>query len=88
LFGVLVVILGFYHAADYLKGLARALDPKQEERATEQAEQWCRLLKAEGGAATLAVLRAWDGPARPSAALREQWQQVEGYFENNLLRME
>jgi hypothetical protein len=84
----LVVILDFYHAADYLKELARALYPKQEEQAKGQAEQWCRLLKAEGGAATLAVLQAWDWPARPSAALREQWQKVQGYFQNNLHRME
>jgi hypothetical protein len=84
----LVVILDFYHAADYLKDLARVLYPKQEEQAKEQAEQWCRLLKAEGGAATLAVLREWDWPARPSAALREQWQKVEGYFQNNLHRMD
>jgi hypothetical protein len=84
----LVVILDFYHAADYLKELARALYPKQEEQAQEQAEQWCRLLKTEGGAATLAVLREWDWAARPSAALRDQWQKVQGYFENHLHRME
>jgi hypothetical protein len=82
------VILDFYHAADYLKELARALYPKQEEQAREQAEQWCRLLKAEGGATTLAVLQEWDWPARPGAALREQWQKVQRYFENNLHRME
>ena len=84
----LVVILDFYHAADYLKELARALHSKEEEKAKEQAEQWCRLLKSEGGATTLAVLREWDWPARPGAALREQWQKVQGYFENNLHRME
>jgi hypothetical protein len=83
-----VVILDFYHAADYLKELARALYPHQEEQARAQAEQWCRLLKAEGGAATLAVLREWDWPTRRSAALREQWEKVEGYFENKLHRME
>jgi hypothetical protein len=84
----LVVILDFYHAADYLKELARALYPQQQEQARQQAEQWCRLLKAEGGAATLAVLREWDWPSRPNAALREQWEKVEGYFENHLHRME
>jgi hypothetical protein len=45
----LVVILDFYHAADYLKELARALYPKHAEQAQAQAEEWCRLLKAEGG---------------------------------------
>jgi hypothetical protein len=84
----LVVILDFYHAANYLKELAQALYPHDEDNRKQQAEQWCRLLKAEGGAATLAVLRQWDWPARKSAALREQWAKVEGYFQNNLHRME
>ncbi len=82
------MILDFYHAAAYLKDLARALHPQAPERAQEQAEQWCRLLKAEGGAATLAVLREWPWPARRSAALRAQWHKVVEYFENNLHRME
>ena len=84
----LVVILDFYHAAAYLKDLARALYPQAEEQAQQQAERWCRLLKAEGGAATLAVLRQWDWPARRSAALRAQWQKVQEYFTNNVHRME
>jgi hypothetical protein len=84
----LVVILDFYHAASYLEKLAKALHPQEPEKAKSQAEQWCSLLKAEGGALTLAVLRQWDWPARPSAALREQWTEVQTYFENNLHRME
>jgi len=84
----LVVILDFYHAAAYLGELARALHPRDAEQAQQQAEQWCRLLKAEGGAATLAVLRQGEWPARRSAALREQWRRVEEYFTNNLHRME
>ena len=84
----LVLILDFYHAASYLGKLARALHPQQEGPARAQAEQWCRLLKEEGGAATLAVLRQWDWPARQPAALREQRAAVEEYFGNNLHRME
>lgn len=84
----LVLILDFYHAASYLEKLAKALHPQQEEQAKAQAEQWCRLLKEEGGATTLAVLREWAWPARKSAALREQWEEVEEYFGNNLHRME
>jgi uncharacterized protein UPF0236 len=84
----LVVILDFYHAASYLEKLAKALHPQEPEKAKSQAEQWCSLLKAEGGALTLAVLRQWDWPARKSAALREQWTEVQTYFENNLHRME
>lgn len=84
----LVVILDFYHPASYLEKLARALHPQDEEAAKAQAERWCRLLKEEGGATTLAVLREWDWPARQSAALREQREEVAEYFGNNLHRME
>ena len=84
----LVVILDFYHAADYLKELARVLYPQEPEQAQEQGEQWCRLLKAEGGATTLAVLQQWDWPLRQGAALRQQRAKVEGYFTNNLHRMD
>ena len=60
----LVVILDFYHAASYLEKLAKALHPQEPEKAKSQAEQWCSLLKAEGGALTLEVLRQWDWPAQ------------------------
>ncbi len=83
----LVVILDFYHAASYVEALARALHPDDQEQASRQAEQWCRLLKEEGGATTLAVLRAWDWPVRKSSAWRAAWQALENYFENNLHRM-
>jgi hypothetical protein len=84
----LVLILDFYHAASYLEELARTLHPNDEEKAVEQGQQWCSLLKEEGGATTLAVLRNWEWPQRQSQALREQRDRVEGYFENNLQRME
>ena len=84
----LVVVLDFYHAASYLEKLAKALHPDDEDKALAQAEDWCRLLKEEGGATTLAVLREWDWPARKSPALAEQWQEVESYFANNVHRMD
>jgi hypothetical protein len=84
----LVVILDFYHPASYLEKLAKALHPQDEQAAKAQAESWCRLLKEEGGAATLAVLAEWDWPARKSAALRAQLEEVQEYFGNNLHRME
>lgn len=84
----LVVILDFYHAASYVEALARALHPDDEPEASRQAEQWCRLLKEEGGATTLAVLREWTWPVRKSSAWRAAWQALESYFENNLHRME
>ena len=84
----LVLILDFYHAASYLEKLAKALHPADEAQAVAQAEQWCRLLKEEGGAVTLAVLREWPWPARQSSVLRAQRAVVEEYFGNNVHRME
>ena len=46
------------------------------------------MLKEEGGALALAVLREWDFGPRKSAGLREQLARVEEYFGNNLHRME
>jgi hypothetical protein len=83
----LVLILDFYHAASYLEKLAKALHPQDEPASQSQAEQWCRLLKAEGGAVVLEVLRQWDWPTRKSAALREQLEAVLSYFGNNVHRM-
>jgi hypothetical protein len=83
----LVLILDFYHAASYLEQLAKALHPLDETASRSQAEQWCSLLKAEGGAVTLEVLRQWDWPARKAAALREQLAAVLTYFGNNVHRM-
>ena len=84
----LVLILDFYHAASYLEKLSKALLPDDEAAAQAQAQQWCHLLKTEGGATTLEVLRHWDWPARKTKALREQLATVEGYFAANVHRME
>lgn len=84
----LVVILDFYHAAGYLEGLARALYPDDEGASAGWAGRWCRLLKEEGGAVTLAALRCEDWPARRSAALREQLDTTLRYFESNAHRMD
>jgi hypothetical protein len=84
----LVLILDFYHAASYLEKLAKALHPTDAAASVAQAAQWCGLLKEEGGALVLAVLREWAWPARQSAALREQRRAVDEYFSNNLHRME
>ena len=84
----LVLILDFYHAASYLEKLAKVVHAKDEAASKSQAEQWCALLKAEGGAVVLAVLREWPWPARKSQALSEQLAAVLTYFENNVHRME
>jgi hypothetical protein len=84
----LVVILDFFHAASYLEKLSKALHPAEAEKAKEQAAAWCRLLKDEGGATTLEVLRQQQWPLRKSALLKAVWHEVESYFSNNVHRME
>lgn len=84
----LVVILDFWHAAGYLGDLARAVHPADEEAAGKLAAEWCRLLKEEGGALTLAALEEWDFGARQSKAVREQRAAVAEYFGKNVHRME
>ena len=81
-----VVILDFYHPAEKLTGLARLLHPKEETQAEEQARQWCRLLKEEGGAVLAAVLQEENWPRR--AGLREAVAHVVGYLERHVHRME
>jgi hypothetical protein len=84
---VWAVILDFYHPAEKLTGLSRLLYPKDEARAQEQARDWCRLLKAEGGALLAAVLRTWDWPPR-RPGLAEAVAEVAGYLERNWHRAE
>ena len=84
---VTVVILDYWHAAEYLAELARSVHPEDEEASSVLRQEWCRLLKEEGGAVTLAVLREWDWPSR-RPAVRAQLAKVEQYFENHLHRME
>jgi hypothetical protein len=84
----LVCILDFYHPASYLEALARTLYPQEEDKSQAQAQQWCHLLKEEGGATTLAVLENAEWPARQSAALKEQLETTLNYFASNLHRME
>jgi hypothetical protein len=81
-----VIILDFFHPAERLTGLARLLDPQDEDRAEDQARQWCQLLKDEGGALLAAVLREWDWPRR--AGLKEAVSELIGYLERHAHRME
>lgn len=80
------VILDFFHAAEYLGKLARALHPTDETRAVEQARVWSRLLREEGGHAMIGVLESWDwSGVRGLAGVREE---VLGYFRNQVHRMD
>jgi hypothetical protein len=58
---VAAVILDFYHVAEQLGDLGRALYPAAESTREEWFEQWCHRLKHEGGQAVLDDLR-WLPP--------------------------
>ena len=81
-----MVILDFSHPAEKLTGLARLLHPGDEAQAEEQAGQWRRLLKDEGGAVLSAVLDEWEWPRR--AGVKEAADEVIGYLRRHAHRME
>ena len=81
------VILDFWHAAEYLGGLARALHPGQEEAAQTWLGPWCHRLKHEGGAAVLEALRGLDRKGWSRAA-RQAHREVVTYFGNQAHRMD
>lgn len=82
-----VVILDFYHAAEYVGKLAKAWHPGQEEAAEVWRRSWCQRLKAEGGGPVLAALRGLDLRGR-SAAAKACHRDVVQYFENQVHRMD
>jgi hypothetical protein len=81
------LVLDFYHAAEHLNELAKALHPQDDSAAGERAGRWCHQLKHEGGAALLATLEGIDLRGR-KADVRERHRLVTGYVRNNLFRMD
>ena len=82
----LVVILDFYHPAGYLEKLALAWHAGQPEPAQALAQQWCHLLKHQGGAAMLAVLQGLRVPRRH--AVQQAYAEALTYFTNHHGRMD
>jgi hypothetical protein len=82
-----VVILDFYHAAEHLGTLAKALCPGDEAAAQELQGTWCQQLKHEGGQVLLATLRALDLRGKRSA-VRATYVAEVGYFANQVHRMD
>jgi hypothetical protein len=80
------VILDFYHAAEHLGDLGRALYPGDESTREEWIERWCHRLKHEGGAVVLEELRRLPPDGRE--AVRKVQGEVRGYFENQVHRMD
>jgi hypothetical protein len=81
------IILDFYHVAEYLGKLAKALLPGREEEARAWQQEWCRRLKAEGGGPVLEALRGLDLRGKSPAA-REVHDEVVTYFTNQVHRMD
>jgi hypothetical protein len=79
------VILDFYHAAEYLGTLGRALHPDDEDARAAWLGPWRHRLKHEGGSAVLTALRGLE--VRGLAA-REALAKVVRYFENQAHRMD
>jgi hypothetical protein len=80
------VIVDFYHAAEHLGDLGRALYPTDESTREEWIERWCHRLKHEGGAAVLEQLRALPLDGRESVRIAHG--EVRTYFENQVHRMD
>jgi hypothetical protein len=83
----LVVILDFWHAAEYLADLAKALHPGTEEQVQVQTQAWCHTMKHEGGAAIVRVLEELDLPRRKPALAAKQAEVLQ-YLRSNVHRMD
>jgi hypothetical protein len=84
---VQAVILDFWHAAEYLWELATTVYPTDVGQRDALAEQWCSLLKAEGGAGMIAELQNWQPPVDRQEAHNKR-DEVIGYFHNQVERMD
>lgn len=80
------VILDFFHAAEYLGKLAKAVHPHDETAAKTLTATWAKLLRDEGGHTMIAVLEEWDGPR--TNAVRTVLEEVLTYCRNQCERMD
>jgi hypothetical protein len=85
--GELIVILDFWHAADYLRELAKALHPGDEETRQALLARWCHIMKHEGGHRIVAELEKLSLPSR-RPAVREQYETTLSYLRSNVHRMD
>lgn len=81
---LVAIILDFWHAAEHVHAFAKQWQP---ENAPACGEQWCHLLKHQGGSALLKMVR--DLPVtRRKPSVKEAHRQLVGYVENQLHRMD
>ncbi len=81
------LILDFWHAADYLTELGKLLVPGDEQARQQLVQQWCHVMKHQGGAAIIAELEGLALPQRKPAVAAKH-AEVLGYFRNNVHRMD
>jgi hypothetical protein len=81
------VILDYWHVAEHLAGLAAVLHAFDEELAKNQAKEWSRILKEEGGTTLIAVLDAFAWPERV-AGLTAARAELMTYLKNHAHRMD
>jgi hypothetical protein len=82
----LVLILDFWHAADSLLKLAKAIHPSDEAQRQELVTSWCHTMKHDGGRRIVERLENLPLPDRP--AVRMQSEETLGYLKNNVHRMD
>jgi hypothetical protein len=80
------VIVDFYHVAEHLGELGRALHPGDEAAREDWIGTWSHRLKHEGGEVVLEELRGL--PLDGREAVRKVHGEVLGYFENHVHRMD
>ena len=80
------VILDFFHAAEYLGELSRALHGSDEAKRLEQTTNWSRMLQDQGGAALIGELESFAWPN--GNALKLVREEVLTYFRNQVHRMD
>jgi hypothetical protein len=81
----LVLILDFWHAAEYLADFAKLWYANDESEANRVFQEWSHILKHEGGRRMMEVLQSLPVPRK--TLLKEKHQEVLNYFGNNLHRM-
>lgn len=83
----LVVILDFWHAAEYLADLAKALYPNDEALIQQTLSDWCHTMKQQGGQGIVSELETLALPLR-KPAVREQYETTINYLRSNVHRMD
>jgi hypothetical protein len=83
----LELILDFWHAADSLLKLAKAVHPGDDKQREALMTSWCHTMKHEGGARIVEELEKFSLP-RHKPLVRAQYAETTEYLKNNVHRMD